>query len=84
MMWSENRQFEHTWTHRQGLQPLFVELSLLTRHPEGEAGEREVNREQEVRTLGKMESPLERGFKKHKRRREVEERGRRGGGGVSR
>lgn len=30
----------NTVTYRQGLQPLFVELSLLTRHPEGEAGER--------------------------------------------
>lgn len=36
---SDGGQLEDTWTYRQGLQPLFVELSLLTRHPEGEAGE---------------------------------------------
>lgn len=71
-----------TLTYRQGLQPLFVELSLLTRHPEGgsggEGGER--------RTRGEIweDESLSKRCREHRGEggRGVREAGR--GGGVSR
>lgn len=53
----DNELKKVSWTYRQGLQPLFVELNLLTRHPEGKARERGVRGDTEVRFVKTQPSP---------------------------